>query len=242
MQTSILSLFLDYKLKKQKKIAYLVDPDKFETSNFQVVLAKSKGLPLACIFVGGSFLEASLMDETLQELRKITDLPLIIFPGNCMQVSRFADAILFMSLISGRNPDLLIGQQVLAAPLLAKMPIEIIPTGYLLIENDRLTTAHYMSNTLPLPRNKPELAKSTVLAGKYLGLRLMYLDTGSGANETVPPSMLQAVSEVPEVPIIAGGGVKNLHTVHQLWNAGADIVVIGSAIENNDHFFQNLVD
>jgi len=145
---------------------------------------------------------------------------------------------LFMSLISGRNPDLLIGQQVMAAPILEKFHLDILPTGYMLVEGDYLTTAHYVSNTMPLPKNKPNLAYATALAGKYLGLKLIYMDTGSGASEHVPINTIETVSKIEGLPLIIGGGVTQPETVYKLWEAGADVVVVGTVIENNPDFLE----
>lgn len=232
----LLQYLQESKLKKKKHLAVLIDPDYFGDDKLENILLNCKKANVSFILVGGSFLSQNQTNEVILWLKSKSDIPIIIFPGNCFQVSPYADAILFMSLISGRNPDFLIGQQVLAAPLLEKMNLEILPTGYLLIENDILTTAHYISNTLPLPRNKPNLAYATVLAGKYLGLKLMYLDTGSGASNPVPIEMIEKLSQIPDIPIFVGGGIKEPIEVHQLWKAGADVVVVGTAIEKNPDF------
>ncbi len=233
---NLLSHFQNINLNNEKHLAVLIDPDFYYEKKLESILEKCKNSSVSFIFVGGSFLSQNTTNEIIQFIKSKVEIPVIIFPGSCFQISPYADAIFFMSLISGRNPDFLIGQQVMAAPLLEKMKIEILPTGYMLVEGDYLTTAHYMSNTLPLPKNKPNLAYATALAGKFLGLKMVYLDTGSGASNLVPCSLIEKVSQIPDLPVIVGGGIKEPMQVHQLWKAGADIVVIGTAIENNPNF------
>ncbi len=232
----LLNDFQQNKLKNAKKLAILIDPDFYHESRLDLILEKCKHSQVSYIFVGGSFLSQNATDELIQRIKSELSIPIIIFPGSCFQISVYADAIFFMSLISGRNPEYLIGQQVVAAPLLEKMNIEILPTGYMLVEGDYLTTAHYVSNTLPLPKNKPNLAYATALAGKYLGLKIMYLDTGSGASAHVPAPIIEKVSKIPDLPIIVGGGITQPNEVHQLWRAGADVVVVGTIIEKNPYF------
>lgn len=236
----LLSQFLEYKILKNKHLAVLIDPDFFYQEKLTDILNKCKKHKVSYIFVGGSFLSQNTTDEIIKFIKSQIHLPVIIFPGNCFQISQYADGIFFMSLISGRNPEFLIGQQVTAAPLLERMNLEILPTGYMLIEGDYLTTAHYVSNTLPLPKNKPNLAYATALAGKFLGLKLMYLDTGSGASSPVPLNIVKKVAQISDLPIIVGGGITQPAEVFQLWEAGADVVVLGTAIENNPDFLSFL--
>lgn len=233
---NLLTYFQNIKSKNEKHLAVLIDPDFFYEKKLVNILEKCKQTSISFIFVGGSFLSQNTTNEIVQFIKSQVEIPVILFPGNCFQLSPYADGIFFMSLISGRNPDLLIGQQVMAAPLLENMNIEILPTGYLLIEGDYLTTAHYVSNTLPLPKNKPNLAYATALAGKFLGLKIMYLDTGSGASHHVPCSIIEKVSQIPDLPIIVGGGITEPIQVHQIWKAGANVVVVGTIIETNPNF------
>ncbi len=233
---NLLAQFLENNQKNTKQLAVLIDPDIFYESYLEKILEKCQKGKVDYIFVGGSFLSQNSTDELIEYIKSKIDLPVILFPGNCFQVSKYADAIFFMSLISGRNPDYLIGQQVIAAPLLENMNLEILPTGYMLVEGDYLTTAHYVSNTLPLPKNKPNLAYATALAGKFLGLKIMYIDTGSGASFHVPLPIIEKVSKIQDLPLIVGGGIKEPVEVHQIWKAGADVVVIGTAIEKNPDF------
>jgi len=236
---NLLRQFQEDKQKKIKRLAVLIDADFHEPSKLTKILQKCSKYKVSYIFVGGSFLSQNTTDEVIQFIKKVVNIPVIIFPGSYFQLSSYADGIFFMSLISGRNPELLIGQQVVAAPLLEKMNIEILPTGYMLVEGDYLTTAHYVSNTMPLPKNKPYLAYATALAGKYLGLKIMYLDTGSGASHPVPSPIVESVSKLADIPLIVGGGITQPEVVYQLWNAGADVVVVGTIIENNPEFLVN---
>jgi putative glycerol-1-phosphate prenyltransferase len=160
----------------------------------------------------------------------------VLFPGNVIQLSDKADGILFLSLISSRNPELLIGQQVVAAPLLAKTNLEILPTGYMLVDGGGITSAHYMSQSIPLPNDKPELALATAQAGHYLGLGYFYLDTGSGASHTVSSQLIKAISSQIDAPLLVGGGIDSTDKAKAAWQAGADIVVIGSQAEKNPDF------
>ena len=184
-------------------------------------------------FVGGSLIINNMLDEVLGGIKKHCDIPLVLFPGNSFQLSYRADAILFLSLISGRNPELLIGKHVVAAPFLKMSPLEIIPTGYLLIDGAKMTTVQYMSNTIPIPADKTDIAMSTALAGELLGLKMIYLDAGSGAHQPISTEMISHVSEVISVPLIIGGGISDPQKVYDNMLAGADLVVVGNAIEKD---------
>jgi geranylgeranylglyceryl phosphate synthase family protein len=164
-------------------------------------------------------------------LKKHLEVPVVIFPGSPSQIDSEADGILLLSLISGRNADLLIGRHVEAAPALKRSGLEVLPTGYLLVDGGSPTTASYVSGTLPIPRNKPEIASATAMAGEMLGLRLMYLDGGSGASGVVPPDVIGAVTESVEVPIFVGGGIRSADDIDTAHDAGADVVVVGTAFE-----------
>lgn len=222
----------------KKAVALLVDPDKFINQHrLKQVLAQAIHYPLEMILVGGSLMTTQKLSFTIRSIREMTgQLPIVLFPGNVIQLSGKADGILFLSLISGRNPELLIGQQVVAAPLLAKTKLEILPTAYMLVDGGGITSAHYMSQSVPLPNDKPELALATALAGHYLGLGYFYLDTGSGASHAVSSQLIEAVSNQIDSPLLVGGGIDTTEKAKAAWQSGADIVVVGSRAEKNPDF------
>jgi putative glycerol-1-phosphate prenyltransferase len=224
----------------KKLISILIDPDKATESHLEKIVDQADQVPVDFYFIGGSLLSRGDLDDTLLQLKQLTDKPLIIFPGSPNQISDEADGILFLSLLSSRNPDMLIGQQVIAAPYLKKTSLEKIATAYLLIESGAQTTASYMSNSNPIPCDKSEIAASTALAGEYMGMQLVYLDAGSGAKMQVPPAMIEAVRQMCDIPIIAGGGLKNRESIEAAFAAGADMVVIGDAVEKNPQFLSHL--
>lgn len=199
----------------------------------QDMLRKVNESTVDFIFVGGSLVTESNFHSCVEGIAQQTEKPVVLFPGSPDQINEKADALLFLSLISGRNPDLLIGQHVIAAPRLRHSALEVIPTGYMLVESGRLTTALYVSQTLPLPANKPEIAAATALAGQFLGLQLIYLDAGSGADVPISPSTIEAVRKTVSLPIIVGGGIRSVEQAQAAWNAGADVVVVGTALEQN---------
>ncbi len=223
-----------------KSLAVLIDPDKFDVDVFLEYLHSE---PLALpdyFFVGGSHLSAMRLNETVEELKACTSVPVILFPGPGSQIAPGADALLFLSLISGRNPDLLIGRQVEAAPLLKESALEVISTAYMLIESGNLTTAHYMSQSLPIPAAKNDLALSTAWAGEFMGMSLTYLDAGSGAEHHVPFSMIRELSKKTKNPLLIGGGIRSAALARQIASAGADIIVVGNAIENDPQLMPEL--
>ncbi|TAG56198.1 MAG: geranylgeranylglyceryl/heptaprenylglyceryl phosphate synthase [Cytophagales bacterium] len=238
-KNNLLTYFLESKEKNEKLLAILVDPDKFSETYFQNLIEICSNYEVNFIFVGGSMINENDLDKVIIAIKLKINKPIIIFPGAATHLSENADAILFLSLISGRNPDFLIGHHVLAAPRLKKSNIEIIPTGYLLIDGGKPTTVSYISNTFPIPADKPEIAATTALAGEYLGLKTIFLDAGSGANSSISTKLIQAVSQTISVPLIVGGGIQSFSEVKSAWNAGADIVVVGTAIENiSKDFFE----
>ncbi len=225
----------DKKEKREKIFALLIDPDRIprnELAEF-IPLAVESGTDI--FLAGSSFLLSNDMDGYLAEIKKHTDLPVIIFPGNPSQVSGQADALLFLSVISGRNPEHLIGAHVQAAPLIYQLGIETIPTGYMLIESGKITAAQYMNHSFPIPRDKAGLAAIHALAGQYLGMRLIYLEAGSGALQTVPEAMITAVKKMIDIPLIVGGGIKEPEEAAAKAAAGADIIVVGNHFEDKDH-------
>lgn len=224
-----------------KKLAVLIDPDDLQESRLRKTISLLQDNPVDLLLVGGSLFVKDQLDTCLELLRTELEQPLILFPGNAIQVSAKADAIFFLSLISGRNPELLIGQQVIAAPYVKAAQLEVIPTGYMLIDGGRPTTASYMSNTLPIPRNKAAIATCTAMAGEMLGLQTIYLDTGSGADQPVPRDMIQAVAENINLPLIVGGGIRDSRQAVEQLQAGADMIVVGSRIEENPSSLVELV-
>lgn len=223
-----------------KQFAVLVDPDKMTSVQCSTLVRACNEARVDFLFAGGSLVVSSGMERMVEQLKAETDIPVVLFPGSAMQISSNADAILFLSLISGRNPELLIGRHVEAAPMLRESGLEIIPTGYMLVESGRLTTALYMSGTMPIPSTKPDVAACTALAGQMLGLRAIYLDAGSGALQPVSPEMITAVSDAVNLPVIVGGGIRTPEAAVSACKAGADIVVVGNAIEEQPTLIRSI--
>lgn len=219
------------KVANQKQLAVLVDPDKGSPQSWAHLAALADANGVDFFLVGGSLLVHQRLEDCVSTLKKHSNIPVILFPGSPSQVTTLADGILLLSLISGRNADLLIGQHVQAAASLKNSGLQILPTGYVLIDGGAPTTVSYISNTLPIPANKPEIAAVTALAGEQLGLKLIYLEAGSGAENPVPQEMIKAVSKQIDVPLIVGGGIRNGEAAYQACKAGADIIVIGTAFE-----------
>lgn len=233
MNNSIYSSILSNKKSGKKQLAVLLDPDKLKRDALAKTVALANKSEVDFIFVGGSLLVSQEFENTIIEIKKRTKIPVVIFPGSPLQISNQANAILFLSLISGRNADLLIGQQIVAAPYLKASSLEILPTGYMLIDSGKPTTAQYISNTLPIPADKPDIAACTALAGEMLGLKLIYLDGGSGAKNPVSAEMIRKVRQTISVPLIVGGGIKTPENAYAACKAGADIIVVGNAAEKD---------
>lgn len=219
------------KKENRKAFAVLLDPDKLAGVSIPELAEAAMMAGVTYFFVGGSLLQNTDIHEIIPEIKKCCPIPVILFPGSIYQIIPSADAIFFLSLISGRNPDLLIGTHVLAAPLLKQTNLEVLPTGYILVESGRMTTVNYISNTLPIPADKPDIAVCTAMAGEMLGLRVLYMDGGSGAQRTIPLEMIQAVSKNVNIPIIIGGGIRSAKEAEAIWRAGAEVIVVGNAIE-----------
>jgi phosphoglycerol geranylgeranyltransferase len=220
----------------KKSFAVLLDPDKLNLDILQEKIDAINSAAVDYIFVGGTIIGTDFMDTLLLQLQEKTFVPKIIFPGNGLHINNRADGILYLSLISGRNPEFLIGQHVISAPILKRSKLEILPTGYILVDGGKPTTASYISNTAPLPNDKPEIAVATAVAGEMLGLKLIYLDSGSGAQIPVSESIIQAVKKHTDTPLIVGGGINSLQKASKALAAGADIIVVGNAIEENPNF------
>lgn len=224
---------LESKATNQKKLAVLIDPDKLRLSSMDHIIKNAIDHDIDYFFIGGSLIVNNQLDQVLVRLKQECKIPLILFPGNSMQLSYKADAILFLSLISGRNPELLIGTHVISAPYLKLSPLEVISTGYMNVDGGVSTTVSYMSNTNPIPKDKRDIAVCTAIAGEMLGLKTIYLDAGSGAHFPVSREMIEAVAGSVDVPLIVGGGIRTPEKAFENISAGADVVVIGNAIEHD---------
>lgn len=218
----------------KKSIAVLIDPDKVEDASklyYLINLASENCIDY--FFVGGSLITTTNLSDVVKHIKKNVNIPVILFPGNSLQIESTADAILFLSLISGRNPELLIGQHVVAAPILKNTRLEVIPTGYMLINSGKITSVAYISNTIPIPEDKYSLAACTAMAGEMLGLQSIYLDAGSGAEREISPKMIASVRRAVNVPLIVGGGINSSTKAINALEAGADLIVIGNALEKD---------
>lgn len=217
----------------KKQLCVLIDPDKCSVEKLEHICQSATEADIDYFFIGGSLITNDTLGLCIQALKQNTTIPVIIFPGNTMQIHNDADGILFLSVISGRNPEMLIGKHVIAAPYLKQSGLEVIPTGYMLIESGKPTTALYMSNTHPIPYDKDDIAVCTAMAGEMLGLKMIYMDAGSGAMNHISFSMIEKVKKSISLPLIIGGGIKSPETAKEIYSAGADLIVIGNAVENN---------
>lgn len=234
---NIYNSILQSKVNNQKLLAILLDPDKIDLNTLEILVEKINQSPATHVFIGGSIVENNILDELISKIKQNCHLPLVLFPGNPSQISNKADGILFLTLISGRNPDYLIEHQVNAVPVLKKTNLEIISTGYILIESGKETAVERVSKTKPLSINNPEYILQTAQAGEMLGNKLIYLEAGSGANYAVSKEIITLVSQNITIPIIVGGGISNLKGIQKAYDSGADIVVIGTAFETDFDFF-----
>lgn len=241
MQT-ILSDITTGKKAGKKRFAVLVDPDKMNLDIIPSFCNLVNEAEADFIMAGGSLMISNQLNEVILGLKEHTDIPVILFPGSPGQVSRFADGILYLSLISGRNPELLIGQHVISAPIVKQSGLEVLSTGYMLIDGGAPTTASYISNAAPIPSDKNEIAVCTAMAGEMLGLKLIYMDAGSGAKRPISETMIAAVSKNINVPLIIGGGIKDPEKAYLNCKAGADIIVVGNAIEKDLNLLKEMSD
>jgi len=212
----------------------LIDPDKLEPAGLPAFAERCEGAAVDAFFVGGSLMHAVELEGYVTALKAVTDLPVIAFPGSLSQIAPSFDAVLYLSVVSGRNPEHLIGQHVHAAPMLKRFGMETISTAYMLIESGRPTTAQYMSGSAPIPRNKPEIAAATALAAEMMGMRLLFTDAGSGAEQPVSEMMIAAIARTCSIPLAVGGGLRTSQDVHSRVAAGARFVVVGNAIEQRN--------
>lgn len=233
MHPSIINLITNLKSKNKKGFAVLIDPDDVNWETFHHLLNICIEWEVSYFFIGGSLITNNISEKIIAAIKEVCTIPTILFPGSCQHFTPNADAILFLSLLSGRNPDFLIGQHVIAAPILKKSQLEILPTAYLLIDGGRPTTVSYISNTTPIPSDKPAIAACTAMAGEMLGMRMIFMDAGSGAENHVPSKMIEEVRKAVDIPIIVGGGINTGSKAKAILSAGADIIVVGNGIEKN---------
>ena len=231
MKNTIYTHLQQARTQGKKSFAVLVDPDKTELQQMDTLLALGEQAKIEYWFVGGSLVISSQLDELVRHIKKNTSIPVVLFPGSPSQVTRQADALLYLSLISGRNPELLIGQHVLSAPFVKQSGLEILSTGYIVVDGGAPTTVSYISNAAPIPSDKEDIALCTALAGEMLGMKLIYMDAGSGAKQPITTSMIKRVADQISIPLIVGGGIKTPEKAQENCKAGADLIVVGNAIE-----------
>jgi len=233
MKMPVYQSLLEKKQNGKKSFAVLVDPDKVSASSLNELIALAIDAKVDYFFVGGSLVVTDHLDECIQQIKSSCNIPVLLFPGSPSQISKHADALLYLSLISGRNADMLIGQHVISAPFVKKSGLEIISTGYMVIDGGASTTVSYISNATPIPSDKSDIALCTALAGEMLGMKLIYMDSGSGAKKPITEEMISTVAKNIEVPIIVGGGIRDAEKAYLNCKAGADVIVVGNAIEKD---------
>lgn len=234
--------FTEKKQAGKKSFAVLIDPDKVDNAAIEQLVDLSVNAKVDYFFVGGSLVISNHLDECIRQIKSSCLIPVILFPGAPSQVSRYADALLYLSLISGRNPELLIGQHVVSAPFVKKSGLEIMPTGYMVIDGGAPTTVSYISNATPIPADKNDIAMCTAMAGEMLGMKLIYMDAGSGAKRPISEHMIEKVSKHIEAPLIVGGGIVHAEKAYLNCKAGADIIVVGNAIEKDASLIKEISD
>lgn len=228
--------------KNKKMFSVLIDPDKQNFADLLKTVIKCNEAKVDFFLVGGSIITKGDINTTVRFIKENSSIPVLIMPGNHLHISQYADGILFLSLISGRNPALLIGNHVMAAPLIKSANLEVISIGYMLVDCGVTTTAIYTSETLPLPYNKPDIAVATALAGEYLGQKMIYIDGGSGADKIISSDMIKQVKTNISVPLIIGGGIRSARLADEVFQAGADIIIIGNGAEENRNLIQEIAD
>ena len=236
----IYDLFVDRKQKGHKSFALLIDPDKVNNNSMELLIKLSVDAGVDYFLVGGSLVVSNYLVDCVKLIKKSCDIPVILFPGSPSQICPEADALLYLSLISGRNPEMLIGQHVVSAPAVKQSKLEVMSTGYMVIDGGAPTTVSYISNASPLPSDKQEIAVCTAMAGEMLGMKLIYMDAGSGAQKPVSTSMIKSVAESISVPLIVGGGIVNPEQAYLDCKAGADIIVVGNAIEKDHSLIEEM--
>jgi putative glycerol-1-phosphate prenyltransferase len=240
MNRGIYGRLTEQKRNRRKSFAVLVDPDKVDDVKIRDLCRLMEEAEVDFMLVGGSLVVTNHLDEVMRRIRSETDIPVILFPGSPSQITPRADALLYLSLISGRNPELLIGQHVISAPAVRSSGLEIIPTGYMVVDGGAPTTVSYISNASPIPADKHEIAVCTAMAGEMLGMKLIYMDAGSGAKRPIHESMIRAVSEQVSIPIVVGGGITDPEKAYRNCVAGADMIVVGNAIEKDPSLIREI--
>jgi phosphoglycerol geranylgeranyltransferase len=240
MVNRIYNSIVERKRLGKKSFAVLIDPDKVNDQKMQHLINLAVDARVDYFLVGGSLVISNYLDECIQFIKKSCDIPAILFPGSPSQVSKYADALLYLSLISGRNAELLIGQHVVSAPFVKQSGLEIMSTGYMVIDGGAPTTVSYISNATPLPADKNEIAMCTAMAGEMLGMKLIYMDSGSGAKRPISEGMITRVSQKIDVPLIVGGGITEPEKAYMNCKAGADVIVVGNAIEKNERLINEM--
>ena len=237
-----MAIYERFQDRSRKKIAVLIDPDKPTDAQILSIVAKANAADVDFFFVGGSLLTTDSLEHCIKVIKANSDIPVLIFPGNSLQISKYCDGFLLLSLISGRNAEMLIGRHVIAAPYLKLFGNEIIPTGYMLIDSGRPTSVSYMSDTTPIPHDKDDIAMCTAMAGEMLGLKLIYLEGGSGAVNPVSDSMISKVRQMIDIPLIVGGGISTPEMAAEKAKAGADVICIGTRFEEEPELLQRFAD
>jgi putative glycerol-1-phosphate prenyltransferase len=240
MKMPVYQSLLEKKQNGKKSFAVLIDPDKVSVSSLNELIALAVDANVDYFFVGGSLVVTDHLDECIRQIKSSCSIPILLFPGSPSQISKHADALLYLSLISGRNADMLIGQHVISAPFVKKSGLEIISTGYMVIDGGASTTVSYISNATPIPSDKPDIALCTALAGEMLGMKLVYMDSGSGAKKAISEEMISIVAKSIEVPIIVGGGIRDAEKAYLNCKAGADVIVVGNAIEKDPSLIKEI--
>jgi phosphoglycerol geranylgeranyltransferase len=240
MKSVIYHSLSEKKKQGRKSFAVLVDPDKVNIPMLDQLIELSLAAKVDYLLVGGSLVISNHLDQCVQHIKHNSNIPVILFPGSPSQISKYADALLYLSLISGRNPELLIGQHVVSAPFVKQSGLEIMPTGYIVVDGGAPTTVSYISNALPIPADKNEIAMCTAMAGEMLGMKLIYMDSGSGAKRPITESMIHSVAEHIEIPLIIGGGITHPEKAYLNCKAGADVIVVGNAIEKDTSLIKEM--
>jgi putative glycerol-1-phosphate prenyltransferase len=240
MSEKVYHILTQRKLTGKKSFAVLIDPDKVSLQRLDLLIGQSVAAGVDFFFMGGSLVLTDNLDESILHIKKNCNIPVVLFPGNPSQLSRHADALLYLSLISGRNADLLIGQHVISAPAVKQSGLEVISTGYMVVDGGAPTTVSYISNAAPIPADKEDIALCTAMAGEMLGKKVIYMDAGSGAKVPVTDSMIRRVAENIAIPLIVGGGIWNAVKAYLNCKAGADVVVVGNAIEKEDFLIKEI--
>lgn len=240
MKQFIYENLLAKKRRGQRSFALLIDPDNVNAEKLEELTSLAVAAEVDYLFVGGSLVISDHLDEVVQQIRRHCSIPVILFPGTPSQVSRYADGLLYLSLISGRNPELLIGAHVISAPAIRKSGLEIISTGYMVIDGGAPTTVSYISNASPIPADKNEIALCTAMAGEMLGMKLIYMDAGSGARHPIREEMIACVASHIEVPLVVGGGIRDPEKAYLNCKAGADLIVVGNAIEKDPSLIREM--